>query len=109
MGTMNITFLYFNGCPNSEPTLENLKTALAELNFDADLSIIEVKDPQQAASLGFLGSPSILVEGRDLETGRPPAGSAFSCIIYEIEGRRTGRLPKDYIKARLQSLAQTLG
>jgi len=102
---MNITFLYFNGCPNSEPTLENLKAALDELNLDADLSIIEVKDPQQAATVGFLGSPSILVEGRDLETGQPPAGSAFSCRIYEIEGRRIGRLPKEYIKARLSSLS----
>jgi len=104
---MNITFLYFNGCPNSEPTLENLKASLAELNIDAELSIIEVKDPQQAAALGFLGSPSILVEGRDLETGQPPAGSAFSCRIYEIEGRRTGRLSKEYIKVRLSMLAQS--
>lgn len=46
---MNITFLYFDGCPNCEPTLENLKAALAELNLDAELSIIEVKDAQQAA------------------------------------------------------------
>lgn len=46
---MNITFLYFDGCPHSEPTLENLKAALAELNLDAELSIIEVKDAQQAA------------------------------------------------------------
>ena len=102
---MNITFLYFDGCPHSEPTLENLKAVLAELNLDAQLSIIEVKDAQQAAALGFLGSPSILVEGRDLETGQPPAKSAFSCRIYEIEGRRTGRIPKEYIKARLSALS----
>lgn len=104
---MNITFLYFDGCPNSAPTLENLKAALAELNLDAVLSVIEVKDPEQAAAVGFLGSPSILVGGRDLETAQPPVGSSFSCRIYEIDGRRTGRLSKEYIKARLSMLAQS--
>jgi len=104
MKPTSIAFLYFAGCPNSEPSLANLKAAIAELNLDVKLSIIEVKDPRQAAEAGFLGSPSILVDGRDLETGLPPEGSSFSCRIYEIEGRRTGRLPKDYIKARLQSL-----
>jgi len=101
---MKISFLYFKGCPNSAPSLENLKSAIADLNLDAELSIIEVKDPQQAAVAGFLGSPSILVEGRDLETGQPPTGSSFSCRIYEIEGRRTGLLPKHCITSRLKAL-----
>lgn len=101
---MKITFLYFDGCPNSEPTLENLKTALAELNLNAELFQIDVRDPQQAASIGFLGSPSILVDGRDLETGKIPETSSYSCRIYSLEERKTGRLPIEYIKKRLQSL-----
>ncbi|MDH7484290.1 MAG: hypothetical protein QHH01_06660 [Spirochaetales bacterium] len=105
MKPVPIAFLYFAGCPNSEPSFANLKAAIAELNLDVELSVIEVKDSRQAAEVGFLGSPSILVAGRDLETGRPPEGSSFSCRIYDIEGRRTGRLPKEYIKARLSSLS----
>lgn len=86
------------------PTLENLKAALKELNLSHELTQIEVKNSEQAAAVGFLGSPSILVNGHDLETGAIPETSSFSCRIYSLEGKKTGRLPTAYIKSRLQSL-----
>ena len=88
---MKIEFLYFSGCPNSEPTLENLKAALSEMNIDVDLSLVDV-DPD-VFKRPFLGSPSIVVNGIDLYTLSHPDAFEFACRTFDIGGEKTGILP----------------
>jgi len=97
-----IEFLYFKGCPNAEKTLSNLKEALKELNISEKvLSIIEVKDIEMAKKINFSGSPTILVNGKDIYTLEKPKGFNFTCRVYDFEGKKIGIIPKNFIKERL--------
>ena len=97
-----IEFLYFNGCPNSEPTLENLKAALSEMNIDVEPHQVDV-DPT-VFDQPFLGSPSIVANGIDLYTLTRPEAFEFACRTFDIDGEKTGVLPTKFIRDRLQKV-----
>jgi hypothetical protein len=94
-----IEFLYFEGCPSYKKALENLRAALAEDNIEAEIKLIRVDSPEKAEALGFYGSPSIRVDGVDLEGKRGEYN--YSCRIYEIKGQSTGVPTKEYIREKL--------
>lgn len=100
-----IEFQYFEGCPNSEKTLANLRSLIGRGFFAEDeLSIVEVPTPELAEELRFQGSPSILVDGVDLVTGRASETANWSCRVYTIDGTRTGALDADYMIGRIRQL-----
>jgi hypothetical protein len=98
--TMRIEFLYFSeGCPSYKQALANLKAALRETHSRADLVLINVNSPEKAEQVGFQGSPSIRINGQDLE-GRNQ-GSSYSCRLYRIDGKATPIPSKDFIEKKL--------
>jgi hypothetical protein len=100
-----IEFQYFEGCPNSQATLANLRALIAEgWIAEEELVITEVPDPERAQELNFQGSPTVLYHGIDIYTEKVPESSNFSCRIYEIDGRQTGELSEDYLKQQLRML-----
>ncbi|MGC8765876.1 MAG: thioredoxin family protein [Brevinematia bacterium] len=100
---MNIKFLYFRGCPNAAETFNNLTSVLREMNISEDyLEIIEVNDLEMAEKFNFQGSPTILVDGKDIYTGKEPEGVNYTCRIYEFNGEKTGVIPANYIKEMLR-------
>jgi len=97
-----ITFQFFDGCPNAQATLGNLRSVLEELKIpESELELIEVPDPSLAEKAHFQGSPTILLEGRDLVTGEEPVGFNYTCRIYSFGGNQTGVIPRKFIKAKL--------
>ena len=99
---IKIEFLYFEGCPNSKPALNNLKNIIEEEGIQADLKIINVQSNKQVEEIGFQGSPSIRINGQDLEEKKE--GFAFSCRIYEINGEKTGVPSKNFIRNKMHSI-----
>ncbi len=83
--TPRIELLYFDGCPHAEPALARVREIAARLTPDTTVEPIRVTDPDQAETLGFLGSPSVRVDGRDIE-GRDGAPPSFSCRVYPDSG-----------------------
>jgi hypothetical protein len=61
------------GCGHGQETVALVQSVLGELAPDAHLDIVEVRTMEDAKRLGFRGSPSVLVDGEDIEP-RPPAG-----------------------------------
>ena len=72
-----IEFLYFEGCPSYKSTLDYLKEVIDEENIDANLELVLVESPEDAQKVGFQGSPSIKVNGGDLEDD---SYTVFNCI-----------------------------
>ena len=103
-GKAKVEFLYFKSCPGHKQALINLKAALRESGIAADLVLINVTTEAQAAQVAFQGSPSIRVNGKDLD-GRDE-GYAYSCRIYQIEGNITPVPTKDFIERKLRELAK---
>ena len=95
-----IEVLYFKGCPNLEPTLSLANEVLSQLGLSAKVREVEIRTPEDAERLRFLGSPSVRVDGKDIEPGAESRKEyALSCRIY---GDR--RLPpKELLVAALEA------
>jgi len=97
-----IQFQYFDGCPHAQTTLDNLLSVREELGIpESSIELVEVPDPAQAEEHRFQGSPTILVDGRDIATGEIPSGFHYTCRVYSFEGGSTGVIPREFIRARL--------
>lgn len=69
-----VEILYFDGCPNHEPARALVERVAAELQLDPSIDLVEVVDPEAAAELRCLGSPTVRVDGRDVEPGTRARG-----------------------------------
>lgn len=75
-----VTLLYFDGCPNWRQADERLTELQAELGFTLEHGTVDT--PEEAARLGFAGSPTVLIDGTDpFATGDEPSGLA--CRVYD--------------------------
>jgi hypothetical protein len=72
---MKIEILKTEGCSHGVEAEVLLREVVAAIAPDAALSVTVVESPERAAALGFAGSPTIRVDGVDLEPGVPAATS----------------------------------
>ena len=96
---MNVRLLGFKGCPSAAPAGEALRRVLTEEGVDVEIEKVEVPDQETAKRHRFLGSPSIQIDGLDIEESRRADPPAFSCRIYRAEEGETGVPPEDMIRA----------
>ncbi len=66
---MRIDFLYSKSTGRGKETEEALKQAIEATEVEAEVVYTEVMDSEDAKTKKFLGSPSIRVEGVDVEYG----------------------------------------
>lgn len=99
---MKVEVLYFQGCPNHHATVEQVRRALSEERITHIVEEIEVQDDSAAQALGFLGSPSVRVNGLDIEpAARVGQRVGFGCRTYLEDGRRSGIPSVDMIRKAL--------
>jgi len=86
---MRVELLFWEGCPSHPRALADLRVALANAGLDPDaVTVREVTSEEQAASEGFVGSPTIRIDGADVQPlADEPTG--LTCRIYR---RRDGRI-----------------
>jgi hypothetical protein len=93
-----IEILYFDGCPNHEQLLEHLPRLLERAGIDAEITLREVTDAEQAQRQRFLGSPTICVGGRDIDPGAGQRTDyGLKCRIYHTSEGLTGLPPDEWI------------
>jgi hypothetical protein len=90
---LSITFLYCEDCPSHHIALQELQQIMAEDNIPAALDIIQVQTEEQAQDLQFIGSPTILVNGKDIAPPSSEANYALTCRAYQLEDGRISPLP----------------
>jgi hypothetical protein len=79
---MLVEVLTFEGCPHAAGALDLARRVAADTGGTADVRLVYVKH-EQTESRRFLGSPSIRVDGRDIEPGADMRRDyAFSCRLY---------------------------
>jgi hypothetical protein len=102
---MEITLLYFDGCPSWQNALENLQTAIKEEDLDASIKQVVVDSDKKAADTKFLGSPSFQIDGRDLW---PEERSSYSmnCRIYRTPEGLKGWPTVKMFRQKLQELSK---
>jgi hypothetical protein len=81
-----VEILYFEGCPNHEPARALVERLATQLRIEPEIQLVEVADPDAAVELGFLGSPTVRVNGVDVEPGAQERRDfGLSCRIYHSE------------------------
>jgi hypothetical protein len=70
-----VELLFWDGCPSHPRALADLRAAMAELGLDpATVLVREVDTDQRAERERFVGSPTIRIDGEDVEPpGEEPA------------------------------------
>src|SRR5712691_4021421 len=81
-----VEVLTFAGCPNREAAVALVERVGAELGIEPELRVVDVPDPVAAERERFLGSPTIRVNGRDIEPGAAERTEyTLSCRVYRTE------------------------
>lgn len=89
-----IEFLYWEDCPSHPQALARLQEAVDELSLRLPIEQIQVLTDADAERLAFPGSPTIRVNGVDIDPeGAAEMGTALTCRIYRLEDGRISPLP----------------
>ena len=100
---MRVEILYFSGCPNYGPAVDCVRQVLTEEETPAEMVEVEVKDVASAQRIGFLGSPTVRVDGQDVEpAARAERAFGLSCRTYIDGGRSAGVPPLEWIRAAVR-------
>jgi hypothetical protein len=104
---MRIDFLYWADCPSHPEAWQRLLLALDALAIDAEVQRLEITTDEEAERWRFTGSPTILVDGRDIDpaAGRQPV--RLTCRLYYHEDGRPSPLPPENMIRRALQDAQT--
>ena len=100
-----IEFLYWEDCPSHPQAWSLLQEAMAELGVEIPVEQIEVVTDEDAEKLAFPGSPTIRVNGVDIDPdGAVQMGTALTCRIYRLQDGRFSPVPsKEMIRQALAS------
>lgn len=105
---MKIEVLYIADCPNHQAAVERVREVLWTMGMPAIVEEVEVRTQADAEALRFLGSPSVRVDGLDVEPeARPVQYFGLGCRSYAENGRRSGVPSMDLIRSALKDRAGT--
>ncbi len=99
---MTIEVLYFEGCPNFEATLNRVNQILKDLGMKQKVLEVIITTPKMAESFRFLGSPTVLVNGLDVEpSARNSNQIGFGYRTYPSGDRRVGIPSEEMVRAAI--------
>ncbi len=89
----NVELLWWEGCPNWKDALGMLRDGMRSVGLDPDtIDVREISTDADAEREEFVGSPTIRVNGRDVQPpGDDPAG--LTCRVYRLRDGRISPLP----------------
>ncbi|MCX4624616.1 hypothetical protein [Streptomyces albogriseolus] len=101
---MEIEVLVVPRCPNEQTVADRLRRALADIGLrETGFTTRVIADRTEAERVGFAGSPTVLVDGRDLFTeGRPPG---LACRVYRTPHGLAGAPGAGQLRRALTAMA----
>ncbi len=90
---MTVEFLYWEGCPSHDEARELLEAVLRERGLEAQVEIRHVATREEAVELRFPGSPTIRIDGRDVDPAGAVQTPALNCRIYHLPDGRVSPIP----------------
>jgi hypothetical protein len=88
-----IELYWWEGCPSHPEALALLRDVLAARGLEVEVELHEVRSDEEAVELAFPGSPTIRVDGRDVDPAGAAARPALTCRIYRTPDGRTSPIP----------------
>jgi hypothetical protein len=90
---VDVELLYWNGCPSYPEARELLADVLASRGVDSEIRMREVTTDAEAEALRFPGSPTIRIDGRDVDGRGAGARPALTCRVYYLPDGRVSPIP----------------
>jgi hypothetical protein len=77
----NVEILYCEACPGLRPALERVMRVVAEEGMETRVEVrtIEIRDEGEAERARFRASPTVRVDGRDVD---PSGGEGLQCRLH---------------------------
>ena len=100
---VKVELLYVEGCPGFEELVPRVRALVAGR---AEVELASVDSLAEAERLGFLGSPTLRVNGKDVDpdaAGRTDFG--ITCRLYRTRDGRVHAPPDEWIQAALDGAA----
>jgi hypothetical protein len=100
-----IELLWWRECPSWNRALAELREEMRALGLDPDsVEVREVATEEDAERERFVGSPTIRIDGRDIQPTHEPAG--LTCRVYRLRDGRISPLPdRAEVRVALESAA----
>lgn len=100
---MTVEVLYFDGCPSYEGLMPRLRELVSAAGGDPDaIELHAVETTERAEELRFLGSPTVRVDGRDVDpTAEQRDDFGLKCRIYRSDNGQTPVPPEAWIRDAL--------
>jgi hypothetical protein len=105
---VKVELLWWEGCPSTERALDAVREALTEVGLDdVHVNMREIQTDEDAENTGFVGSPTILIDGEDLVPAAADEQIGLSCRVYRRRDGRISPLPDpDDLREALQRAAE---
>lgn len=100
--------LWWEGCPSTPDALADLRAAMAELALDPGaVDMREIATDAQAGEEGFPGSPTIRVDGSDVQPPSDLEPPGLTCRVYRRRDGRVSPIPdpddvRDALRAAME-------
>ena len=102
---MRIELLWFDDCPNHDAAGAMLREVLAERGAATEFESIDASDPEVAERLRFPGSPTIRVDGVDVEPNfEDPGDYTPRCRLYATAEGLRGLPERSWIEAAIDAV-----
>lgn len=104
---MNVELLWFKDCPNHEQARGMLLDTLERHGIRGGFADIDASDLAVAVARQFPGSPTIRVDGVDIEPGFGDTGDYTPrCRLYASDQGLTGMPRPEWIEAAIREAAR---
>ena len=88
---MKIEVLVVDNCPSYPLALDLLYRVLREEGLSVPIDVLRMSSHEDAVRTRFLGSPTIQINGEDVEGGaRARQDFGLKCRLYTVDGRLVG-------------------
>jgi len=104
---VQIRVLVFDGCPHADDAVERVRQIAEEQGVRSPVEVVQVPDEASARRERFLGSPSVQIDGLDIETKRRADAYCHGCRVYRSKEGATGVPPVEMIRAAMRRAQQT--
>ncbi len=95
---VKVRLLTTAGCPSAGPALEAIRKVIRDEGLNAGVEQVGVPDAQAARRERFYGSPSIQINGLDIEVQRRTGLPCYGCRLYESPTGAPGVPPYELIR-----------
>jgi hypothetical protein len=106
--TNHVELLWFSDCANHAAARRMLEEVIADIVPGTPILDLDATDPLTAERLRFPGSPTIRVDGRDIDTSYIDTGDYTPrCRLYRTESGLRGLPERGWIENALRGTAPT--